>query len=118
MAVPGAPLDPRAAGCNDLIRQGAALIRDADDVEEALAAPRVLTLAEGATEFLFEEPSAPEPGLAERAAALLGPAPVDADILTRDLGAPPAQVAAALLELDLAGRIERRPGGMIALAAG
>lgn len=44
MAAPGAPLDPRSSGCNEMIRQGAALIRNADDIEEALAAPRTLSM--------------------------------------------------------------------------
>src|SRR5699024_7753842 len=54
MACPGAPEDPRSAGCNQLIREGAALIRHAGDVEEALAAPRTLHLAEGGAEFDFD----------------------------------------------------------------
>lgn len=115
MAVPGAPLDPRAEGCNELIRQGAALVRNADDVEEALAAPR--TLAPTPAPAPPPVRTAPSEGLAERAAALLGPAPVDADSLARDLGAPPALLAEALTELDLAGRIERRAGNLVALAA-
>lgn len=118
MAVPGAPLDPRAEGCNDLIRQGAALIRSADDVEEALSAPRSLMgLAEDAEPYLPgaepEEPP-PDPDLASRAASLIGPAAVDIDDLARDLDAPPAQLAVALMELELAGAIERRAGGMVA----
>lgn len=120
MAVPGAPLDPRAEGCNDLIRQGAALIRSADDVEEALEAPRSLFgLAEDAEPFLLDaepEEAAPDPDLASRAAALLGPAPVDVDDLARDLDVSPASLAVALMELELAGAVERRAGGMVALA--
>ncbi|WP_340109632.1 DNA-processing protein DprA [Pikeienuella sp. HZG-20] len=123
MAAPGAPLDPRAAGCNTLIRQGAALVRSADDVIEALAAPRALTVDAGA-------PPAPDPapeddaagaeatGLAARALALLGPAAIEADALARDLGATPAALAEALLELELGGLIEWRPGGLIALDPG
>ncbi|MEO0363413.1 MAG: DNA-processing protein DprA, partial [Pseudomonadota bacterium] len=120
MAVPGAPLDPRAEGCNDLIRQGAALIRSADDVEEALEAPRSLFgLAEDAEPFLLDaepEEAAPDPDLASRAAALLGPAPVDVDDLARDLDVSAANLAVALMELELAGAVERRAGGMVALA--
>lgn len=118
MAVPGSPLDPRAEGCNELIRQGAALIRSAEDVEEALASPRTLTFHEAAAPF--EGPDAPDPppgDLAARAAELLGPAAVEADVLARDLGAHPAHLAAALLEMELAGVVERRAGGMVALAS-
>ncbi|MGB0410551.1 MAG: DNA-processing protein DprA [Pikeienuella sp.] len=125
MAAPGAPLDPRSSGCNEMIRQGAALIRNADDIEEALAAPRTLAM--------HAYPGHDDPGvltpasevprdtnaadLVERLAGLIGTAPVDIDAITRDLAADPAHVAEALLELDLAGRIERHPGGMVALSA-
>lgn len=121
MAVPGAPLDPRAEGCNELIRQGAALIRGAGDVLEALEAPRSLTgFAE--EQALFEHPveeaAPPDPALAARIAAMLGPAPVDIDHLARDLNVAAAALAAALMELELAGAVERHAGGMVALANG
>ncbi|MFQ5567769.1 MAG: DNA-processing protein DprA, partial [Paracoccaceae bacterium] len=57
MACPGAPEDPRAGGCNQLIRDGAALIRNAEDVLEALSGPRTLGLAEPGREFLFDDDS-------------------------------------------------------------
>ncbi|MGB0506037.1 MAG: DNA-processing protein DprA [Pikeienuella sp.] len=120
MAVPGSPLDPRSAGCNDLIRQGAALIRSADDVEEALSAPRTLSLEEPISDFMPEVPTAkPDPvhiDLPARLTELLSTAPIDADTLGRDSGASPSQLAGALLELEMAGAIERRSGGFIALA--
>jgi DNA processing protein len=139
MACPGAPEDPRSAGCNALIREGAALIRHAGDVEEALAAPRTLALAEGGREFDFdidmldvdslrddydaladfdEEGGDGDRALAEQIMELLGPSPVDMDELARACGASPAELSLAILELDLAGRIELRPGGVVAAAAG
>lgn len=126
MAAPGAPLDPRSSGCNEMIRQGAALIRNADDIEEALAAPRTLSMHSypGHDDPAVLTPVAQTPrksdegALVERLAALIGAAPVDIDAITRDLAADPSHVAEALLELDLAGRIERHPGGMVALSAG
>lgn len=126
MAAPGAPLDPRSSGCNEMIRQGTALIRNADDIEEALAAPRTLTMHSYPSHDdpavltpIAETPRAVDEGdLVERLAGLIGPAPVDIDAITRDLSADPAHIAEALLELDLAGRIERHPGGMVALSAG
>lgn len=133
MACPGAPEDPRAAGCNQLIREGAALIRHAGDVEEALAAPRTLHLRETGSEFDFDvdlfDDSLPdddelgdfdeEGGIGNRALAeqivdLLGPSAVDLDELARQCGASPAELSLALLELELAGRIEIRPGGAVA----
>lgn len=121
MAVPGSPLDPRAAGCNDLIRQGGALIRSAEDVIEALAAPRTISLHEGPEPFDWREEAReaqdPPADLAARAADMLGPAPMEADGLARDLGADPAHLSAALLEMELAGVIERRAGGLVARIA-
>lgn len=118
MAVPGSPLDARADGCNELIRAGAALIRNADDVEEALAAPRTLTLHE---EPAFFGPSGPDgeapADLSARARALLGPSPVEIDVLARDLSVHPAHLAEALMDLEIAGVVERRAGGLIALRA-
>jgi DNA processing protein len=137
MACPGAPEDPRSAGCNALIREGAALIRHAGDVEEALAAPRTLQLSEDGREFEFdldyldgetmrdeydaladfdEEGDSGDRALAEQIMGLLGPSPVDLDELARACGATPAELSLAILELDLAGRIELRAGGVVAAA--
>jgi DNA processing protein len=111
-AVPGSPLDPRARGTNDLIRQGATLCEGAEDVLrelEGLKARRIQP-----------HRPAPEPlatddhdGLPERLAALLSPAPTPRDELVRLSGAPAAAVQAALVELELAGRAELRAGGMV-----
>ncbi len=135
MACPGAPEDPRAAGCNQLIREGAALIRHAGDVEEALAAPRTLHLREAGRDFDFdvdlfeadgltdeyeaqgdfdEEGGTGDRALAEQIVDLLGPSAVELDELARQCGASPAELSLALLELELAGRIEVRPGGALA----
>ena len=116
MAVPGNPMDARAGGCNQLIRDGAMLVRSAADIAEALA------------ESLGAPPAARRPEAAARAAhaagplearllGLLGPSPVAEDCLIRDLAQPAAAVAAALLELELAGRVLRHPGGLVSLAA-
>jgi DNA processing protein len=125
MAVPGSPLDPRAAGCNALIREGAALIRSAADVIEALGQPRERRpMAQAALAFQPEAARAgttPQPDgddAVERVAALLGPTPVAFDTLARAAGMAPEALSAALLDLDLAGRIARLPGDMVALAPG
>ena len=129
MACPGAPEDPRAGGCNALIRDGAALIRDAEDVREALDAPGLLPGCGdgggeatqddlGETRFDGEadgETRAPtERALTERVLTLLGPHPVETDALARECGATPADLAPILLELELAGRIHMLPGGAAA----
>ena len=138
MAVPGAPEDPRASGCNMLIRDGAALIRDVDDVLEALANPAQPGLMEEGTEFLFDaerfgeddldedfeamadfdlEGHADDVALVDQVMRLLGPTPVDTDELARACGASPAELSLVILELDLAGRIDVLAGGRIALAS-
>ena len=118
MAVPGNPLDPRAGGCNALIRDGATLIRSAADVSEALAAslaeaplPRPVRAATPPV-----RPAPPTAGLgplADRLLDLLGPAPGAEDMLIRATGAAPAEVAALLVELELDGRVLRHPGGLV-----
>jgi DNA processing protein len=115
-AVPGSPLDPRAEGANDLIKQGATLVTDAADV---LAVLRPILRV--AVELRAEEPEPPasgaEPGAGERAriVALLGPTPVPVDDLVRLSGSSPAVVRVVLLELELAGRLERHGGALVSL---
>jgi DNA processing protein len=151
-AVPGSPLDPRAEGCNDLIREGATLCAEADHVLAALlplvdAPPPTPEMREtgrdGAPEPLWEEldlfdddvPPPPtalvgdleEEGASASAfgdggtdpasviAALLGPSPVGVDDLSRQSGIPVRTVQLVLLDLELAGRLERHGGNTVAL---
>ena len=114
LAVPGSPLDPRAKGTNDLIRQGAALCEGADDVLRALEGLQGLREREPRP---YVPPPAPaEPGLAQRIAELLSPTPVSRDEIVRAAAAPAPAVFAALVELSLAGRAELLPGGLVAAA--
>ncbi len=112
LAVPGHPFDARAAGCNMLIRDGATLVRTADDVIEAIKQ--------------IAEPAAPELSLQkprrtlretnqlhQQILARLGPSPVAEDQLIRDLDTPAQGVAPVLLELELAGQVIRQPGGLL-----
>jgi DNA processing protein len=113
LAVPGSPLDPRARGTNDLIRQGAALCEGVDDVLRAIETLR--GFEEPAREpFRDSGASEPDDGLRRRVAALLSPTPVSRDEIVRATGAPAPAVFAALVELALAGRAELLPGGMVA----
>ncbi len=115
-AVPGSPLDPRAAGANDLLKQGATLVTEAADIINVLTPIMGRPLA-GSFEELADDGDAIEPQTSERAKilTLLGPTPVSLDDLMRLSGAPPAVVRAVVLELELAGRIERLGGGLVAL---
>jgi DNA processing protein len=115
LAVPGSPLDPRARGCNDLIRQGAAVCEGADDVLRAIEQIRGFS-APAQAEFDFDQAGEPPTELIERVFALLSPTPAPIDELARQAGAPAGQVFAALVELSLAGRAELQDGGMAARA--
>ncbi|TKD53030.1 DNA-processing protein DprA [Sphingomonas baiyangensis] len=116
MAVPGSPVDPRAQGCNLLIREGATLVQSADDILEAVRPIDPRALRSPAVPFGSAPPGDADAG--ERAALhrLLGPVPVAVDELIRQSGATPAAVQLVLLELELAGRLERHAGGRVSLA--
>ena len=122
MAVPGSPLDPRASGPNRLIRQGATLVENADHVLEALAEGGRQVLNEPRQRWLDDAaPGTPEDDDApanarESVIALLGPSPVPVDMLVRQSRLTPAMVATILLELELAGRLERQPGNRVSLS--
>ncbi|SMF61268.1 DNA-processing protein DprA [Allosphingosinicella indica] len=120
MAVPGSPLDPRAQGCNLLIREGATLVQSADDVREALAPIGGFLSAARDTARVAEPAVAPvDAGDAERDAviALLSPVPVPVDEIVRQSGLPAPLVQTVLLELEIACRLERHAGGRVSLTA-
>ena len=121
-AVPGSPLDPRCRGSNDLIRRGAMLTESADDVLaeiEAHLAPRERPRPVASSAPAPEAPAPPGP--AELAAAMarvierLSPTPVPVDELIRQCELPAAVVTSVLLDLELAGRLERQAGHQVAL---
>jgi DNA processing protein len=125
-AVPGSPLDPRARGCNKLLRQGAVLVEGADDVTEALRGMLRTPLEQPPVQQFMGPgpgemaPLADESELAEARQTvedLLGPNPVTIDQLVRTSELPLAVLMEALLELELAGRIERQAGQKVAIAA-
>jgi DNA processing protein len=115
-AVPGSPLDPRAKGTNRLIRDGAMLTETADDVVTVINAQRTgfREPGGGPSASRFEDKEID--GIRAKLEELLGPAPIEIDELIRQIGADAAQVLAALLELELAGRLERHPGGKVSAA--
>ena len=119
-AVPGSPLDPRYKGTNGLIRQGAVLTEGAADILDVLTNMVRPPLAEPAVPDLGA--AAPQiPPESELAKArtniseLLGPVPVTVDELLRECQLSPAVVLTVLLELELAGRLERQPGNRVSL---
>ena len=114
MAVPGSPLDPRAQGCNQLIREGATLIQSAEDVLEAIRPSRIRPFRQPERDYGTGEVPA-EAGDEARVtiADLLCGTPVPVDELIRQSGLAPAVVQTVLLELELAGRLERHAGGRV-----
>ena len=116
MAVPGSPLDPRAQGCNQLIRDGATLIQNASDVLEAV---RPLQPRFASPRSDYQAPELPKMDADGDALSvveeLLGPSPVPVDEIIRLSGAPSGAVQMALLELDLAGRLDRHAGGRVSI---
>jgi DNA processing protein len=116
MAVPGSPLDPRAQGCNQLIRDGATLVQNAEDVIEAVNPLRLRPFHQKELEYAVADVPADVPnGVREAVAALLNGTPVPVDELVRQSALPPAVVQTVLLELELAGRLERHAGGKASL---
>jgi DNA processing protein len=117
-AVPGSPLDPRAKGTNGLLRQGAILTESADDVLNALgprhAAPKPRPIRSPNASAMLQNTDALQREILKQ----LGPAPVEIDELVRLLGASPAEVAAALLDLEFAGHLTRHPGQRISILDG
>jgi len=118
-AVPGSPLDPRARGTNRLIREGATMTESADDVLRVLNERRAPALAERRPQPFGDSggPPADSELAATRRAVVesLGPVPVPVDELVRNGQFSAAAVAAVLLELELAGRVERHPGNQVSL---
>lgn len=125
LAVPGHPFDARAAGCNILLRDGAVLVRSAQDVLEAIGVQGhfVVEAASPVEPVAVPEPlPGPVPQrrpLADMAAvhsqilARLGPSPLAEDQLIRDLALPPGMLSPALISLELEGRILRQSGGLL-----
>ncbi len=125
LAVPGHPFDARAAGCNMLLRDGAILVRSAQDVLEAIGvqghfvAQAPLPVAAVAVPDPLPGPAPQRRPLADIAAvhsqilARLGPSPLAEDQLIRDLALPPGMLSPALISLELEGRILRQSGGLL-----
>lgn len=115
-AVPGSPLDPRAEGCNRLIRQGAMLTRSAEDIIEALQTGLPARPAPPSLGARDDSPASPAPDDARRSLlAALGPSPIEIDEIVRQTELPAGTVMQGLLELELAGRLERHPGQRVSL---
>lgn len=114
-AVPGSPLDPRCRGTNDLIRKGAILIQEADDVLSELGRTQASLFEPDLLPPTLGEEEPPE-SLKDQILSLLSFDPVHRDRLIAETGAPAPQVASALLDLVLEGQAAEEAGGGYALA--
>lgn len=119
-AVPGSPLDPRSSGPNNLIRQGATLVEGADDVLGVLGPMLIRPLSEPSSQPFAPSPQgATDESEVEKALGLvveaLGPSPVTVDEIIRQCQLSPSVMSMALLELELAGRLDRHPGNQVSL---
>lgn len=114
LAVPGHPFDARASGCNMLIRDGATLVRNADDVIAAIGPAK-----DAHPQPVLPGMSRPAVNLQDAAKlhdtilSRLSPSPLAEDQLIRDLKADPARVGPALVDLELEGKITRQAGGLL-----
>lgn len=120
MAIPGSPLDPRYAGTNRLLRDGAILVRHADDVLEALSKPTTRTLrAPGPPDYRRERDPHRDIPEAQKAmvVTLLTQTPVSIEEIARAAQLGEYRCAAILVELELAGRATTFPGGLASLPA-
>ena len=113
MAVPGSPLDPRAQGCNSLIREGATLVQSAADVLEAVRPMGMVVRAPKQPWAALPASDGADDAARRMIGDLLGHTPVAVDELVRQSGAPSSVVASVLLELELAGRLTRHAGGRV-----
>ncbi|MEM7464421.1 MAG: DNA-processing protein DprA [Pseudomonadota bacterium] len=120
-AVPGSPLDPRAAGTNHLIKQGATLVTSADDIIDALSPvggiePQLpFDAGEEGEDYMPESATDLTENVRQRIVTALGPTPTDIDDIVRLTDASPGEVQLVLLELDLAGRLERHSSNRVSL---
>lgn len=121
-AVPGHPLDPRAEGTNKLLKSGATLVTEADDILAALEPMTRLPLRDlRESEYDRDEagvratPAELSGSDRDRVLAALGPAPVDVDSIVRGTGLATRAVQIALIELALAGRLARHGNGLVSL---
>ncbi len=119
MAIPGSPLDPRSRGCNQLIREGATLVQNAEEIAE-LVRPLDHRMRAVPVRYVPSEPATIGDDINDERQAvidLMGMTYVSVDELVRQSGSSQANVQMVLLEMELAGKLERGAGGKVRIAA-
>ena len=118
-AVPNSPLDTRCLGSNNLLREGAVLTENADDVLNVLRPMMEQREMDSRTpappKSAIAEPEQPDDSLRAQIIELMGPVPMTIDELVEASNAPVSTVHLVLLELEFAGRLTQKPGGKISL---
>lgn len=114
-AIPGHPLDPRSRGCNHLIKNGAILVETVEDILGEISSNAPLEFKEETTQI--KSPSSPHSLQKSRQIVNenLSVVPISIDELIRECQLSPSDLWIVLLEMEIAGRIERLPGGKVAL---
>lgn len=119
MAIPGSPLDPRSRGCNQLIREGATLVQNASEIAELIGPLDDRMQVRVSNHQMPTALMSDEGDNAERSAVidLMSMTYVSVDELVRQSGSSQAMVQMVLLEIELAGKLERGAGGMVRFTA-
>lgn len=119
-AVPGFPLDPRSRGTNKLIKDGANIVEDADDIASVLPAlKKIEDKLQERKSAQYQSPlqeisSQTEEEARQSILSLLSHSPISLDLLIESVDLPIQLTYRLLLELELAGRVMRCPGNLIA----
>ena len=117
MAVPGSPFDPRATGCNMLIRDGAVLIRNAQDIHDHLHMDASFSEPESPAQVPRPQNQIGESEVQSKIMDMLSHAAIAEDIVIRDSGFGAENVSRILAKMEMEGRISRQPGGLLARAS-
>ncbi|MBK18027.1 MAG: DNA-protecting protein DprA [Rhodospirillaceae bacterium] len=119
-SVPGSPRDPRHKGTNGLLRDGATLTETTQDIISQISP--MLKTVQASLNFVKPLPTVPKElpenetsEARDHVYGMLGPVAVSIDELLRECQLSPAVVLTVLLELELAGRLERHPGNLVSL---
>jgi DNA processing protein len=113
LAVPGSPLDPRAAGPNGLIKDGARLVTCVEDIVDALQGSSGLGERDNDHFVHRTGPLQLDTSLVDQVANLLSPVPISLEDISRDTGLPWRMIAAIVVELELTGRAATQVGGRV-----
>jgi DNA processing protein len=118
-AVPNSPLDPRGAGTNRLLKQGAVVVTAVADILETITAQDTL-INQPPVDWREDEgdriPRPPIDSMRQRIIDCLGPTPIQIDDIIRYSGCTPSEVYYVLMELSLAGKLERHRHNLVSIS--